>query len=43
MPHLQELMDDPLMSIVVQDDEDRRREVHGVLRTAKRKLRDGKS
>jgi hypothetical protein len=39
---LKELMDDPLMKVLVQDDEGRRREVHDTLRDAKRK-RDGKS
>lgn len=37
---LKELMHDPLMDVVVQDDDDRRREVHDVLRDAKRKLRE---
>ena len=36
---LKELMDDPLMNVVVQDDEGRRREVHDTLRDAKRKRR----
>lgn len=40
---LKELMDDPLMSVVVQDDEGRRREVHDVLRGAKRKIRRDES
>jgi hypothetical protein len=38
---LNELMDDPVMGVVVQDDEERRQEVHDVLRSAKRKLRSG--
>jgi hypothetical protein len=36
---LKELMDDPLMNVVVKDDEDRRREVHDTLLDAKRKVR----
>lgn len=36
---LRELMDDPLMGVVVRDDENRRAEVHCTLRDAKRKIR----
>ena len=36
---LAELMNDPVMDIVVQDDDERRRAVHDTLRHAKRKLR----
>jgi hypothetical protein len=35
---LKELMDDPLMNVVVQDDDGRRREVHETLLDAKRKV-----
>jgi hypothetical protein len=34
---LKELMNDPLMNVVVKDDDGRRREVHETLRDAKRK------
>ena len=34
---LKDLMNDPLMNVVVQDDDDRRREVHETLLDAKRK------
>jgi hypothetical protein len=36
---LKELMNDPLMEVVVKGDEDRRREVHETLLDAKRKIR----
>jgi hypothetical protein len=39
---LKEPMDDPLMKVLVQDDEGRRREVHETVLDAKRK-RDGES
>jgi hypothetical protein len=39
---LKELMDDPLMNVIVQDDEDRRAEVHDTLRDAKRKVQGDK-
>lgn len=35
---LAELMDDPVMTAVVQDDDERRREIHDTLSRAKRKL-----
>jgi hypothetical protein len=39
---LRDLMEDPLMEIVVQEDDERRRVVHDTLKRAKRKLeRDG--
>jgi hypothetical protein len=37
---LEDLMDDPLMDVVVQDDDDRRRAVHDVLRAVKRRRRE---
>jgi hypothetical protein len=40
---LNELLADPVMGVVVQDDEERRREVRDVLRSARRKLRDSDS